>query len=203
MNKLPVWAIARLRMATDGTGVTTLVTAAGCPLRCKYCINPHSWNGAAKTELLTAEALYGRVKIDDLYFQATNGGVTFGGGEPLQYAPFLPEFRALCGDKWRLYAETSLNVSEENVRVAAEALDGFIVDIKDTDPAIYRNYTGCENERVMRNLSFILEKLGPERITVRIPLIPEYNTEDDVRSSAALLTKMGFTKLDIFPYIIR
>ena len=26
-------------MGTDGSGITTLVTFMGCPLKCKYCLN--------------------------------------------------------------------------------------------------------------------------------------------------------------------
>ena len=38
-NKAPIFAIDRLRMATDGHGVTTLVCFMGCPLNCAYCLN--------------------------------------------------------------------------------------------------------------------------------------------------------------------
>lgn len=34
--------IARLRLSTDGDGVTTLVAFHGCPLHCRYCLNPQS-----------------------------------------------------------------------------------------------------------------------------------------------------------------
>ena len=36
----PLIGINRHRLATDGKGVTTLVAFSGCPLRCKYCLNP-------------------------------------------------------------------------------------------------------------------------------------------------------------------
>ncbi len=35
----PLLRIERLRMGTDGAGVTTLVAGAGCPLSCRWCIN--------------------------------------------------------------------------------------------------------------------------------------------------------------------
>ena len=35
----PLIGMARLRMGIDGSGITTLVAGAGCPLRCKWCIN--------------------------------------------------------------------------------------------------------------------------------------------------------------------
>ena len=66
-----IFAIIRHRIPTDGDGVTTLVGLKGCPLACKYCLNPQC--GTAKSERLTADELYEKVRIDDLYFIATGG----------------------------------------------------------------------------------------------------------------------------------
>lgn len=198
--KAPIIACARLRMQTDGKGITTLVCFHGCPLRCKWCINPFSFAEDTKRELLTPQALYDKVKIDDLYFLATGGGITFGGGEPLLYAPFLEEFRAICGKAWHLCAETSLNVPEEAVQIAAKCIDHFYVDCKDADPEIYRSYTGKDNTPMLENVKTLLSLVGPERITIRLPLIPEYNTEEDRQKSMALFKQMGIEKFDPFPY---
>ena len=35
----PLLHLSRHRLGTDGVGVTTLVAGAGCPLRCRWCIN--------------------------------------------------------------------------------------------------------------------------------------------------------------------
>ena len=196
----PIVTCARLRMQTDGKGVTTLVCFHGCPLRCRYCINPFSFAEDTKRESLTPKQLYDRVKIDALYFLATGGGVTFGGGEPLLYGRFLQEFREICGQDWHLCAETSLNVPREQVELAAECIDHFYVDCKDTNPDIYRRYTGRNNEKMLENLQFLLSLVGPERITVRLPLIPDYNTEEDRQHSKALLLETGIQKFDLFTY---
>ena len=196
----PIVTCARLRMQTDGKGVTTLVCFHGCPLRCRYCINPFSFAEDTKRESLTPQQLYDRVKIDALYFLATGGGVTFGGGEPLLYGRFLQEFRQICGQDWHLCAETSLNVPREQVELAAGCIDHFYVDCKDTNPDIYRRYTGRNNEKMLENLRFLLSLVGPERITVRLPLIPDYNTEEDRQHSKALLLEMGIQKFDLFTY---
>ena len=102
-QKIPTFPLAffdRLRMATDGAGVTALVGAYGCPLQCKLCINPQTWHersdGKASFERVTPVELYDRVKIDSLYYLATGGGITFGGGEPLLHTDFITAFRALC-----------------------------------------------------------------------------------------------------------
>lgn len=196
----PVITFSRLRMTTDGEGVTTLVIFHDCPLRCKYCLNPFSFAPDTKREELTPHQLYDRVKIDDLYFVATGGGVTFGGGEPLLRADFLKEFRALCGDRWHLCAETSLNVPAEAVRTAAECMDMFYVDCKDTNPEIYKAYTGIQNAQMLENLRTLISLVGAERVVVRVPLIPGYNTEDDREKSRALLTSLGVTQFDFFTY---
>ena len=85
-------AVSRHRMATDGEGVTTLVAFHGCPLDCKYCLNPDCKHGAERFRDVTPEALLDEVMIDNIYFLATGGGVTFGGGEPLIFAHFIEEF---------------------------------------------------------------------------------------------------------------
>lgn len=200
---LPAVGIDRLRMATDGEGVTTLVCAWGCPLRCIYCINPCTWDQETAIEWLSPEELYDRVKLDSLYFEATGGGVTFGGGEPLLYADFFSAFREKCGTKWRLYAETSLCVPEENLRIAARSLDGFIVDIKDTDPAIYRAYTGQDNTVVLHNLRLLVALTDPANIRIRLPLIPGYNRDENRKKSEEILREMGITRMEKFTYIIR
>ena len=196
----PVITFSRLRMTTDGEGVTTLVIFHDCPLRCKYCLNPFSFAPDTKREELTPNQLYDRVKIDDLYFVATGGGVTFGGGEPLLRTDFLKEFRALCGDRWHLCAETSLNVPAEAVRTAADCMDMFYVDCKDTNPEIYKAYTGIQNAQMLENLRTLISLAGTERVVVRVPLIPGYNTEDDREKSRALLESMGVTQFDFFTY---
>ena len=196
----------RLRMATDGAGVTALVGAYGCPLQCKLCINPQTWQGRSDGkppfERVTPTELYDRVKIDNLYYLATGGGVTFGGGEPLLHTDFITAFRAVVPKEWRIYAESCLNIPEENLRAAARVVDHFFIDIKDMNPAIYRAYTGKDNTLVKANLALLLSLVGAHRITVRVPSIPDFNTEADTEASVRELQAMGVTSLDRFAYKI-
>lgn len=41
-NLVPILGVNRHRLLIDGEGVTTLVAFHGCPLHCKYCLNPQS-----------------------------------------------------------------------------------------------------------------------------------------------------------------
>ena len=202
MTTAKIFGISRHRLTTDGEGVTTLVAFTGCPLRCKYCLNKASWE-AEKGRSYTPELLFEEVRIDQLYFLATHGGVTFGGGEPLLQLPFIQEFRELCGPQWQIVVETSLHVPFETVQAIDAIVDGYIVDIKDLNPEIYLAYTGKENPLVLKNLEWILQLGDPKRVMVRVPHIPEFNTDEDVKHSIERLEKMGVVNIGEFNYIIR
>ena len=199
--RYPLLALARLRMGIDGEGITTLVAGAGCPLHCSWCINKRLLREAA--EQITAAQLLERVRIDNLYFCASGGGITFGGGEPLLHAEFLRQFRSLAPAQWKIRLETSLAVPAEKVLPAVEAADEFIVDCKDMNPEIYRRYTGGDQSLMVSNLRRLLDRIGAERILVRVPLIPDYNTAEDQANSVSSLKALGITRFDLFPYIIR
>ena len=202
MTTARIFGISRHRLTTDGEGVTTLVAFSGCPLRCVYCLNKTCWD-EAKGRDYTPELLFEEVKIDQLYFLATHGGITFGGGEPLLQLPFIQAFRNLCGRQWQIVVETSLHVPLATVQAIDPIVDGYIVDIKDMNPEIYEAYTGKVNNIVLENLQWLLQNGDPNRIKVRIPHIPDFNSDDDVERSKEQLAAMGVENFDIFQYIIR
>ena len=88
--------ISRLRMGTDGQGVTTLVAFHDCPLRCKYCLNMQCLQADGVWKQMSVQEIQDEVMVDNLYFQATGGGVTFGGGEPLLRSREIAVFCQLC-----------------------------------------------------------------------------------------------------------
>lgn len=203
LQRAKIIGIARHRLLTDGDGVTTLVAFHGCPLHCRYCLNPQSLGDGGRFHEYSPEQLYAETRIDELYFIATNGGVTFGGGEPCLHPDFIRRFRELCGDGWQLNLETSLNVSTANIEALLPVVNTLIIDIKDMNPEIYRNYTGRGNSIVLSNLRLIANSGRQSDCIVRIPLIPEFNTDADREASRAALEQLGFSRFDLFTYQIR
>ena len=200
MEGVPFIGIDRHRLGIDGVGVTTLAAFHGCPLRCKYCLNHRCLEAPDNLPRYTPEQLYNYVGVDNLYFIATSGGVCFGGGEPLLRVDFLTEFKELCGKSWNLTAETSLQVPREAVEQAAEVVGDFIVDIKESNPDTYKAYTGGDAQRAWDNLEWLIQKMGPEHVIVRVPQIPDFNTDADCARTADRLMAMGVTKIDRFVY---
>lgn len=196
--------LSRHRIGVDGAGVTTLVAFHGCPLRCKYCLNPKALRSDGVWKRFTLEELYNYVKQDDLYFRATGGGVTFGGGEPLISCKEILHFHKICrdnGHKWKINIETSLNVPQIFVEVLEGVVDHWIVDIKDMNPDIYRAYTGEDNAQVITNLRHLLGNQA--KITARVPLIPTFNTKSDIENSIAILQQIGVENIDRLTYITK
>ena len=199
-TKAFISSIGRHRFELDGHGVRSLVVFDGCPLRCKYCINPYTWNGAHNPTEYTTDMLLQKVAVDSVYFQATKGGITFGGGEPLLHARFISDFIDIAPDSWNYIVETSLSVPFENIAALADKIETFVVDIKSMDANIYRNYTGAESEVALNNLVSLIKLVGADRIIVRVPVIPGYADEKSQALSVKKLNNLGITQIDSFNY---
>ena len=199
----PFIAINRHRLTTDGEGVTTLVGFHGCPLHCEYCLNAQCLQADGVWCRLTPGELYSEVEIDDLYFVATGGGICFGGGEPLLRSEFIKAFAEIMNPEWKLTIETSLNVPLENVKAIASLVQMWYVDIKDMNPDIYKAYGCKENKQVVSNLQWLAANGYADKVIIRLPLIPEYNADEDRQRSQQQLEEMGFTNFDKFNYIVR
>ena len=72
----------------DGPGVRFVIFFQGCPMRCKYCHNPDTWEINAGTEV-TVEELLERYERNKEFYR--KGGITATGGEPLLQIGFLTE----------------------------------------------------------------------------------------------------------------
>lgn len=195
-----VAGISRLRFDTDGPGIRTLVLLSGCHLDCAYCLNGNLRSGKAGSLFEPEELLY-RVRKDDIYFKASGGGITFGGGEPLLHGGFIREFRQICPPDWTITVETSLNVPKEDVEALLGSVDFWIVDIKDMDPGKYLEYTGESNEHVVENLGLLRERIDKSKVLVRVPRIGGLNTPEDVERSEGIIRNMGFDT-EVFEYVI-
>ena len=175
--KAKIFNIERER-DVDGPGIRTLVGFCGCPLKCAYCLNKEALS-SGKGKWYSPESLLQEVQMDDMYFQSTGGGITFGGGEPALQSEFIVRFREICPPEWTLAIETSLNVPQEHIEALIGAIDYWYVDIKDMNPEIYEWYTGKCNQQVKENLKFLAVQENRGEILARVPLIDGYNDFDN------------------------
>lgn len=127
--------------AVDGPGLRYIVFLQGCPLRCKYCHNPETWdvNGG---EPRTAEVLCKTILRYRPYFGKT-GGVTVSGGEPLLQPEFTAELFRLLHENG---VHTALDTAGAGDLAKAEAVlrhtDLVLCDLKFPTEADYRAHCG-------------------------------------------------------------
>lgn len=204
MADFTVMSIIRHRLLTDGEGVTTLVGLSGCPLKCKYCINERQLHSDKEKFVVCSPIdLAANIMQDYCYFVASGGGVTFGGGESLLHAEAIHEIRKLLPEDVSINVETSLNVPREFLDIVIGDITEFIIDIKDADPNIYCAYTGVSAQKAYDNLKYLAQHNLQDKCKIRIPLIPDFNTKEDLLRTEMFVRSLGFDNTEIFDYVIR
>jgi pyruvate formate lyase activating enzyme len=152
--------------------------------------------------MLTPQELYKLVKIYNLYFQATGGGICFGGGEPTLYADFIEEFRRICNVNWKITLETSLYCSHGTKRQLSGIVDHWIVDVKSIHSSIYESYTG-EVSGILQFLRSLQMLVPQEKVTIKVPRIPNYNDDYDlIKDVNEIKRRFGFENVEIVDYKI-
>ena len=136
--------------------------------------------------------------MDDIYFRSTGGGVVFGGGEPLLQAEYIAQVCKIIPKEWQIRIETCLNVPWKRVEILIPYIDEWIIDLKDGNPDIYKDYTGVEGLLVYENIRTLAEHVGKEKLVIRVPEIPDYNTEEQVLESRNSYSSYG--RIDAFRY---
>lgn len=204
MTKFKIQVINRHRLLTDGDGVTTLIGLLGCPLKCKYCLNMNV-HATGHFREMTPKELLDEIMIDFCYFVSTGGGLTFGGAEPLLQIEPLLEFIDILPEFVNTNIESCLNVDidEKTFATLATKVSSFIIDIKALDENLYKEYTGLSNNLTMANLERICKLKLQNKCKIRIPVIPDYKDRETAEEEAKIIKEMGFTNVEIFPYIIR
>ncbi len=127
----------------------------------------------------TADELFEIIAADKMYFDATNGGVTFSGGECMLYPEFLAEIAKKCKEAGISVAvDTAGNVPYESFETVLPYVDTFLYDIKSIDSALHKKGTGADNTLILSNLQRLIK--GDKEILIRIPEIPDFNKGDEV-----------------------
>jgi pyruvate formate lyase activating enzyme len=153
-----------------------------------------------KGEYMTPRAVLDEALKDKLFYKRTGGGVTFSGGEPVVQVDFLEETLRLCKENGLNTAiETCGYAPWENYERIAPFVDVFLFDIKSTDSAKHREYTGVPCERIMENCAK-LTKIA-RRLIVRVPVIPEFNCDrESLTNIVRFAESIGVKEVNFLPY---
>jgi pyruvate formate lyase activating enzyme len=153
-------------------------------------------------EQQTAQEVFDKVRRDKMFYDASGGGVTVSGGEPLTRPDFVAELFALCRtEQIHTCAETCLCVPRANLEAVRPTTDLFYCDLKLIRPADHARYTGTDNVRILENARYLAH--SGARILFRQPIIPTVNaTEENILATAAFIRSLGREDLaiELMPY---
>jgi len=183
------------RFAThDGPGIRTSVFLKGCPLNCLWCHNPESINPLPETITLldkkkclnlsssktihsvgkeiTADLLFSELVKDKIFFDESNGGLTFTGGEPLFQPDFLLHLLKLAKHHAIHTAVDTSGFADYSVFKSINPFtDLYLFDLKLMNPDLHHKYTGVSNSIILDNLANL--NTDQKSVILRIPLIPD------------------------------
>lgn len=150
-------------------------------------------------EMYTPKQLVEQVSQNLDILNATRGGVTFSGGEPLMQHEFLYECLKLLKGKTSRALQTSGFCKPEIFRKILSECDYILYDIKLVDENEHIKYTGVSNENILKNLEILVQS-GKEFV-IRTPLIPGVtDTEENLTCIADLLVKNRISYIELLPY---
>ena len=197
----------------DGEGLRTVVFLKGCPLRCKWCSTPESYQTQIQTTLdgtiiygktMTVEEVMTEVRKDSLFYFHSGGGVTLSGGEILTQSRFAYNIlRRSCFEGINTTIETSFYGDWTKIEPILECTDTAFVDLKLMDSKMHKDYTGVDNELILRNIKMAEKnKRSNLEIIIRRPLIPGVNdSKEELTALGLFLGELnGIKCLQLLPY---
>jgi len=213
----------------DGPGIRTIVFFQGCPLSCWWCHNPESqysvFNskkidltnpdtkfspaGAAGKQQdkisdirkISLDALMKEIEKDYIFFDQSQGGVTFSGGEPLAQPGFLLN---LLHESRKREIHTAVDTSgfapSHVMSDTADIADLILFDLKLINDDDHIRYTGVSVKPVHDNLKLLHGK--NTKVWLRFPLIPGINDNDENIDKIIhfLLFFKKFKHINILPF---
>lgn len=186
----------------DGPGVRFVVFFQGCPMRCKYCHNPDTWE-FRQGKVMTAQEIM--EEYDSYKEFLKSGGITATGGEPLVQAEFLAELFSLAKKKG---VHTCLDTSgavyvPEKYEIIDSALkytDLVMLDIKHIRSDEHKKLTGIGNENILKLAEHLRELKIP--LWIRHVVVPKItDSADDLTALGEYIATLDNLKaLDVLPY---
>ena len=185
----------------DGPGIRFVVFMQGCPMRCKYCHNPDSWNINENKQMSVGEIFQKFEGVKEF----CKGGITVTGGEPLLQIDFVTE---LFKEARRKNIHTALDTSgitftpehTENFDNLLNYTDLVLLDIKHINEDEHKKLTGHSNKNILKFAEYLSDKNIP--VWIRHVVVPEITFNETYLKELGrfIRTLKNVKALDVLPY---
>lgn len=146
--------------SVDGPGIRFVIFMQGCPLRCKYCHNPDTWELNKGTQMTADDLIALYLKNKAFY---SKGGITVTGGEPLLQIDFLLELFAkaksygihTCIDTSGITYTPENDSYNQKLKELLKLTNLVMLDIKHIDNEKHKELTGHYNKNILAFAEFV------------------------------------------------
>lgn len=191
--------------SVDGPGVRFIIFFAGCPLRCKYCHNPDTWD-MMKGKQYTADELLDEA-ITCREYWGTKGGITVSGGEPLAQIDFLLELFTNAKERG---INTCIDTAGgpftregewfEKFKQLMNVTDVLLMDIKHINEEEHIKLTGHTGKNIIEMFRYLDEINKP--VWIRHVLVPGITDNDEylIQTRDFIRTLHNVQRVEVLPY---
>lgn len=185
----------------DGPGIRLVVFMQGCMLKCKYCHNRDTWDTSGGISYTIDEIMQKANRLKP-YMQASHGGVTISGGEPLLQAEFATELLRKLKEK---KIHTALDTSgafplSDKIKNLLQYVDLVLLDIKHINNEKCIDLTGLPNTNTLNFAKYLSQQKIP--MWIRQVLIPGItDDEEDLKKLKEFISSLNTVeKIELLPY---
>ncbi len=146
------------------------------------------------------EELVTACTADRTFAEASGGGVTLSGGEPVLHSAFLERLLPrLVQEGLPVLLETAGHYPWRLLEPLLPHLDAVYFDYKLPDSAAYEAHTGQGNHHIMNNLARLMGSDVP--VVVRMPMVSGLNTEpNQIERTCKSLASVGVQRIRLLEY---
>lgn len=172
--------------AVDGEGNRTVIFFQECNFNCIYCHNPETIPFSPKTEYLSVNEIYTRIKP----YLPFISGVTISGGECTVQYNFLENLlQYLKANNVKTFIDTNAFLEPEKMLKLSNFFDMAMIDIKSINNTEHQKLTGQENHFVITNTINLL-KIN-KVYEIRTVIFPGLNNEETVNEASLLIASIN------------
>lgn len=149
----------------------------------------------------TVDEVLSEILKDKSFYETSDGGATFSGGECMLQIDFLGELLKKCKENGiHTAVDTAGNVPWKYFEFIIPYTDMFLFDVKCISENLHIAGTGASNRLIIENL-MTLSSVFKGSIFIRIPVIGSFNdTKEEMNKIKEFLNNINFDKIELLPY---
>ena len=146
---------------------------------------------------LSVDELVEEACRDEVFYKTSGGGVTLSGGEAVLFPQVIfPLLTELKKRGIHVALESNGLFGQEIRQRLLPLVDQYLLDLKHMDSRKHKQVLGVGNEQALETIRFF----SKQDLTIRIPLIPNFNDDEENLRRSARFARECAAPVDVLPF---